>query len=257
MNYASAVKQLGLLGAGFGAGALMAQGLAPVSALWAAPVGLLCLAVLFSLTERPARAGQLGWVFGLGYFSVGLSWIMEPFQVDAAAYGWMAPFALVGLAGGLALFWAVAFWAAARLGVRQGRILALIVTWSLAELARAYMLTGFPWAGFSQLALPGDLALRLVPFVGAHGVGVLMLAAVLPLACLRWRPHLLLVSVASVGLAGGLSLVPRGEVAGGRGGADRAAQCPAGGEVAAGETLGFLPAPVGFLGRAHCRGWAA
>ncbi len=215
MNYASAVKQLGLLGAGFGAGALMAQGLAPVSALWAAPVGLLYLAVLFSLTERPARAGQLGWVFGLGYFSVGLSWIMEPFQVDAAAYGWMAPFALVGLAGGLALFWAVAFWAAARLGVRQGRILALIVTWSLAELARAYVLTGFPWAGFAQLALPGDLALRLVPFVGAHGVGVLMLAAVLPLACLRWRPHLLLVSVASVGLAGGLSLVPRGEVAGG------------------------------------------
>ena len=36
--------------------------------------------------------------------SVGVWWITEAFLVDAAAHGWMAPFALLFMAGGLALF---------------------------------------------------------------------------------------------------------------------------------------------------------
>lgn len=217
MSFRSALMRLGLLGAGFGAGALMAQGLAPVAALWAAPSGLVLVALLFAAAATARQAAALGWVFGTGYFAFGLLWIMEPFQVDAAAYGWMAPFALAGLAGGLALFWAAAFWAAARLGGREARGLALIVTWTLAELARAYVLTGFPWAGFAQLALPWDLALWLVPYLGAHGVGALMLAMTLPVAAVRWRPLLLLVPVAAALCAGALAVVPRGEVAGGGG----------------------------------------
>ncbi len=60
------------------------------------------------LGGRPA----LGWAVGAGYFAVALAWIVEPFLVDVARHGWMAPFALVLMAGGLALFWGAAFWAA-------------------------------------------------------------------------------------------------------------------------------------------------
>jgi apolipoprotein N-acyltransferase len=59
------------------------------------------------------------WAGGAGYFALTLHWIVDPFMVDAARHGWMAPFALVFFAGGLALFWAVAGWAAVRL--RQAR----------------------------------------------------------------------------------------------------------------------------------------
>ena len=215
MSFLTALSRLGLYGLGFGAGALMAQGLAPVSALWAAPLALVAVAAMVLRVQSATRAGWLGWLFGLGYFAFGLAWIMEPFQVDAEAYGWMAPFALVGMAAGLALFWALAFWAAARLASGEARIWALIATWGLAELARAYVLTGFPWAGLAQLALPRDLALDLVPYLGTHGVGVLVLLAFLPLALVRQRPLLLVVPGAALLLAGALSLAPAAPGAGG------------------------------------------
>ena len=82
-----------------------------------------------------------------GYFAAALFWIVEPFLVDPERHGWMAPFALVGMAGGLALFWgaAVRRWRGrrGRPGVR--RVLVLAALWTLAEAARSYVLTGFPW----------------------------------------------------------------------------------------------------------------
>ena len=35
-----------------------------------------------------------------GYFAFGLSWIVQPFLVDIARHGWMAPFALILMAAG-------------------------------------------------------------------------------------------------------------------------------------------------------------
>jgi len=73
--------------------------------------GLLGYALLLALIDapeaRPVRSALFrGWLAGVGYFSVGMWWIVEPFMVDAREQGWMAPFALILMAGGLALFWA-------------------------------------------------------------------------------------------------------------------------------------------------------
>jgi hypothetical protein len=82
-----------------------------------------------------------------GILSLTLHWIVEPFLVDAARHGWMAPFALVLFAGGLALFWA-----AGRLARREARSnthrprAGLRPALTLAEAARGTILTGFPWA---------------------------------------------------------------------------------------------------------------
>ena len=48
-----------------------------------------------------------GWSLGFGYFVVSLAWIVEPFLVEGRGTAWMAPFALLAMAGGLALFWGV------------------------------------------------------------------------------------------------------------------------------------------------------
>ncbi|MFT5344457.1 MAG: apolipoprotein N-acyltransferase, partial [Dinoroseobacter sp.] len=77
------------------------------------------LLALFAAVDKAANARAAAWTAWLGgavYFAVVMHWIVEPFQVDAARHGWMAPFALVFLAGGLALFWALAGWTAGRLG---------------------------------------------------------------------------------------------------------------------------------------------
>jgi len=160
------------------AGAVFALGQAPYD-LWAlGVVGLVAVFVLIRLL--PTGWTGIGWAFGLGYFGLGLGWIVEPFQVDAAATGWMAPFALVGIAAGLALFWGLAFWGAAQLGrgragsVWPGSVWALVVFWAAAELARAYVLTGFPWAHVAYLWAPSP-AIQWVSVVGAHGLGLLTL----------------------------------------------------------------------------------
>ena len=64
---------------------------------------------LLDATPRPRAAFALGWAAGAGHFAAALFWIVDPFLVEPEVYGWMAPFALVGMAGGLALFWAAPF----------------------------------------------------------------------------------------------------------------------------------------------------
>ncbi|MGB7243487.1 MAG: apolipoprotein N-acyltransferase [Sulfitobacter sp.] len=121
--------------------------------------------VMMRRQSRPMRAAFTGWSFGFGYFALALVWILHPFQVDADRYAWMAPFALLFLSAGLALFWGLAFWAARRL---SSRTWPLVLTWTAAEMLRAYVFTGFPWASPSQ-ALINGMAGQILAWFGPHG----------------------------------------------------------------------------------------
>jgi len=164
-------------------GAVLALGQAPVFWPAATLAGLVAALWLFSGLRNWRRAALFGWLLGAGYFAASMFWIMEPFQVDAARYGWMAPFALVFMALGLALFWALGFGIAG--GAGRGRLWALIPSLGLAELLRSYVLTGFPWGliGYVWVETP---VMQLAAWIGPHGVGALtLLLAVLPLAFRR------------------------------------------------------------------------
>jgi len=172
------------------AGAGAAGALAPISVAPLILVGLFIFGALVAVAESSRQAAWVSWAWATGYFAHGLSWIVEPFLVDAARHGWMAPFALVFMAGGLALFCAAAGWAAHRLG--QGpavRPLILTVTLALAEFGRAYLFTGFPWAALAQ-GLISTPMIQLLAWTGPHGLALWMQGAVfLPVAALFWyRP---------------------------------------------------------------------
>ncbi|MDQ2091615.1 apolipoprotein N-acyltransferase [Marimonas arenosa] len=161
------------------AGAVAALAQAPFN-LW--PLGLLGLTGLFTLSRvarGPWPAFWIGWAGGTGYFAMALFWIVEPFFVDFARHGWMAPFALAFLSGGLALFWGGASMLAHRLG---GRALTWVAALTGAELLRSYVLTGFPWAliGYVWAASP---AAQYAAYVGPHG----LTAAALAVAVSLWR----------------------------------------------------------------------
>lgn len=154
------------------AGILAALGQAPFGLYPLAMVGLVAGFGLISAVKAPKRAAFVGWALGSGYFVGSLTWITQPFMVDAARHGWMAPFALVLMGGGLALFWALASGLAFRLG--RGRYFWLVwaASMGLAELARGVVFTGFPWNGLGGFWVDTPL-LALASLVGASGLSFL------------------------------------------------------------------------------------
>lgn len=154
-------------------GAITGLGQTPFSLLWLALIGLLAGFFLFQISASIKQSAWVGWAFGTGYFGLTLSWIIEPFLVDIARHGWMAPFALIGMSAGLALFWGAAF----GLAKWQGRSLALVVFLAIAELSRAYVLTGFPWGLLGYIWLDWGLD-QMVAFIGPHGLTLLTLLGV-------------------------------------------------------------------------------
>ncbi|APG48253.1 apolipoprotein N-acyltransferase [Phaeobacter porticola] len=191
-------------------GAALAFALAPFHILWLVPVCLGLVGYHLQMLSTPRQGAVYGWLLGTAYFTVGMVWIYEPFQIDADRYAWMAPFAVVGLAAGLALFWAAAVSFAVRIGRGAWRSLLLIVFLSLAEFARAYLLTGLPWAGFAQFWIDTPMA-QLLPWVGPHGVALLTLMACVPLGLVtdaRMKALAVVPGAIAVALVSALPVVP-------------------------------------------------
>ncbi|MFZ5710890.1 MAG: apolipoprotein N-acyltransferase [Pseudomonadota bacterium] len=161
-------------------GVAMASGQAPLQFWW---VTLPALAVLTAAVAGEPGAGRriwLGWLAGAGYFAAALSWIVEPFLVEPEKFGWMAPFALFFMAGGMALFWALAGAVASVGRGAAGRALGFALGLALADLIRGYVFTGFPWALVGHVWV-GSPVMQAAALVGAVGLSLLTtLAAALP-----------------------------------------------------------------------------
>ena len=164
-------------------GAAMALGQAPLGWWWVTVPAL--AALLWRVAGAVRGRGWLAWAGGGGYFSVSLAWIVEPFLIEPEVYGWMAPFALVLLAFGLALFWALAALAARRRYPLMGLALGL----TLVELARGYVLTGFPWAMIGHVWI-GHAPAQIAALVGPAGLTLFTVLAAAGLATLRPVPAL-------------------------------------------------------------------
>ncbi|CTQ33869.1 apolipoprotein N-acyltransferase [Jannaschia rubra] len=150
------------------AGLAAAMGQAPWGWWWLALPAFALGIWSIAGARRPFVAGLL---FGTAHFALALHWIVEPFLIDPAVTGWLAPVALLGMAAGFGLFWAVAGWAGMRLF--RGP-LGVALALAGVELLRSYLFTGFPWAlpGHVLIASP---ALPAASLAGAHGLGLAVL----------------------------------------------------------------------------------
>jgi len=181
-----------------------------LAALALPPIGLVpLLAVSFTglvwLCDGAARRRAVfwvGWWFGLGFFVAGLYWIGVAFLVDAARFGWMIPFAVVGLSAYLAIFCGLA-----TLGARlvapsgAGRVLALAAAWTVAEWLRGTVLTGFPWNLVGSAWTVSDAMLQPAAAIGAYGLSLLTVLAAASPAAAPGRATGRWVATAAVGLA--------------------------------------------------------
>ena len=169
------------------------------------PLAPLSLLVLYALIQRasPRRALLIGWLFGVGCFGVGVSWVYHSLHLFGAAVAPLAAALTALFVLVMTVFPALVAWLWARLrgparsstesagglagGSAGGSPLGhaalgpwlFAALWALAELLRGKLVGGFPWilAGYSQTSGPlGALA----PLVGVYAIGFLLVAA----ACL-------------------------------------------------------------------------
>ena len=167
-------------------GMAMTTAFAPLGLWWlAAPL----LALLFLVLDdnAPAVARRRAYLFGLGLFGVGVSWVFVAIHVYGQT-AWPVAVLLTALfVAFLALFHALFGWLAARLGARlpDGWRLTILwpALWVLVEWLRGWFLTGFPWlnAGYSQIDAP--LA-GWAAVLGVHGVALALAVSAGVLA--RW-----------------------------------------------------------------------
>ncbi|HLD13283.1 MAG TPA: apolipoprotein N-acyltransferase, partial [Burkholderiales bacterium] len=137
-----------------GAGAALPLAFAPFGLF---PLAYLAPAVLFLLwfEGSPARAAWRGFLFGLGMFGVGVSWVyisLHNFGHMPAPLATLATFLFIVV---LALYPALLGFIQARWLDRRRPTHALLVLpalWVLFEWIRSWFLSGFPWLnlGYSQ-----------------------------------------------------------------------------------------------------------
>jgi len=185
-------------------GAIAALGYPPLN-LW--PVALLALgagAILIRFSGSVRSAFSRGWLFGLTHFTATNLWIATAFTHQdqmPAALGWLA---VPLLSVYLALYPALAYAAAYRLGRGRNTLvyaLALGGAWIIAEWLRATLFTGYAWGPFSLALLgpfdrPGLAA--LLPFTGTYalsGLAVVLCVALLDLLLRREWVRLGLASI--------------------------------------------------------------
>ena len=137
----------------------------------------LVLAIVMGVSAATAKpAFRRGFVVGFFFAALTLQWIVEPFLVDIAAHGLLAPPAIIAMASGFGLFWGVAFWATHKCArfSRPARFVLLAVFLTGSEMLRSYLFTGFPWALTSYIWIDTPLY-QAAALVGPHGVTFLTL----------------------------------------------------------------------------------
>jgi apolipoprotein N-acyltransferase len=162
------------------------------------PLAYLAPALLFFLwlDATPRQAFHSGYLFGLGLFGIGVSWVYVAIHDFGYAPVWLAGFLTAVFVAFLALYYGLLGYLAVRLrqrlaGLRHHRLLSLLLVfpalWILLEWIRSWFLTGFPWLNIGYSQIDNGLA-GFAPLLGVYGLGwITLLAASLLLLLLLYR----------------------------------------------------------------------
>ena len=137
---------------------------------------IVSLALLVFALQFATRVGQAmwrGWLFATAWLTGSFWWLFISMHTYGGLPAWLAALAVLALAGALALYYAfaVGFLCAWAPMARSAQALMFAAAWTLAELARGQLFTGFPWGagGYAQV----DLMAPWAPLVGVYGMGFL------------------------------------------------------------------------------------
>ncbi|PSJ17118.1 apolipoprotein N-acyltransferase [Nitrosomonas supralitoralis] len=157
-------------------GVLTVLGFAP---FYLFPVPIVTLAVLFGYCRSslsPIRNATLGFFFGMGLFSAGVTWIYVSLHDFGAMPMPVAVVALIILCAYLSLFPALSMWLLTKLRLTSSYLWAALAAalWMLFEWLRGTLFTGFPWLlmGYSQA--PFSPLAGFAPVIGVYGISIVV-----------------------------------------------------------------------------------
>jgi apolipoprotein N-acyltransferase len=172
------------------------------------PLAVVSLVMLFLAWQgvTPKLAALRGFLFGLGLFGVGVSWVYVAIHVFGQASIAVAGLMTFGFVAFLASYLALVGWLVKRYGPTHFSTWELIVflplVWMAYELFKGWFLTGFPWLELGVSQIDGPLA-GYVPLIGVIGVSWLVaLSAGLIVAFLQKRQWFYLIGVMCIWLIG-------------------------------------------------------
>ncbi|MEH6395186.1 apolipoprotein N-acyltransferase [Pseudoalteromonas sp.] len=166
------------------AGLLLTLSYAPFE-VWPLTFACLALAIYTTHTTEPEsqygkkaskRAAKYGFIFGLGWFGAGISWV----HVSIATFGGMPLIAsvllMVLLCAYLAIYPTLAFMFATRFASGPNSYgLLLLSGFAVTEYLRGVVMTGFPWLSFGYTQTDSPLNL-LAPVIGEFGLTLVCIA---------------------------------------------------------------------------------
>ena len=162
----------------FIAGAAYPLAFAPFH-LW--PLTFASAAVLFWLLSRAeGRMPLIAWVFGLGKYAVGVSWIYVSIHQYGGASPLLAGIMVAVFVAFMALFCLPIGWFLGKLEASKQNIsksvlaMGFVATWVLMEWMLTWFLTGFPWL-FAGHAMLGTPLQGYAPIVGNLGISLVVL----------------------------------------------------------------------------------
>lgn len=143
---------------------------------------------------RPAwHAAGLGWLFATAWLSGSFWWLFISMHTYGGLAAPLAVAAVLALAGALAGYYALAAAVFLRIFSRYPsakwsyRAIVFASLWTLAELARGRLFTGFPWGAGGYAHVDGPLA-GYAPWLGVYGVGALASALAVAVVALMRGP---------------------------------------------------------------------
>ena len=160
----------------FSSGALGVLAFSPFKLWWMSVISLSLLLGLF-IQNNYNQAFKTGFIYGLGLFGVGVSWVFNSFYNFGEApfvVALLLTAALVLVQSGLVGI-ALHFYAKARqknLGPLLNALL-FVAIWVISEWVRGWFLTGFPWLLYGQALVDSPLK-GIIPIFGTFGGSALL-----------------------------------------------------------------------------------
>jgi len=166
-------------------GLVSALGLPPLDLVVVLPVVVPMLLRLLARAGNWRRTLWLGFVFGMGLHIAGLYWVTNAILIRADVFWWAVPLATPILSVPLALFTALPCMAVRWLPDGWRRVLGFAGLWTLSDLARGVLFTGFPWnpwgSDWEFPGLAGTVMIQPAAWISVHGLTFLtVLLAGLP-----------------------------------------------------------------------------
>ncbi len=157
------------------AGSLFALGFAPTG-LW--PITLISVALFIMLLndQTPRSAAIRGWLYGLGLYGVGVSWVFVSIHYHGHTPAPLAVIMTFIFTGGLALLFGIQAWLYQKLGLQRFGILTFASLWVLFEWVKIELLSGFPWLFMGYAFIDAPLK-GFAPIVGVLGISWLAIAS--------------------------------------------------------------------------------